>query len=179
MALGDLMVSRLSQSSVTVVTNHLYDDDDNCASSAHDDSRVSIIASPRVASSSYENLSAATSMAYLPQTLVLCDLRHDDASDIVQPPRWRLKERVSFSSQSILLPLDCVLFLLTLFQWQMKTGCVALVMCLHITVDPPDVIKISPCARLECWIGPNFHLTLIFFFFYFNVSRNHFSLLLF
>ena len=36
---------------------------------------------------------------------------------------------------------------------QMKTGCVALVLCLNITVDPPDVIKISPCARIEAWIG--------------------------
>lgn len=38
-------------------------------------------------------------------------------------------------------------------QWQMKTGWVALCLCLNIGVDPPDVIKISPCARLECWIG--------------------------
>jgi len=37
---------------------------------------------------------------------------------------------------------------------QMKTGCVALVLCLNISVDPPDVIKISPCARMECWIDP-------------------------
>lgn len=36
---------------------------------------------------------------------------------------------------------------------QMKTGYVALVLCLNISVDPPDVIKISPCARMECWIG--------------------------
>lgn len=36
----------------------------------------------------------------------------------------------------------------------MKTGCVALVLCLNISVDPPDVIKISPCARMECWIDP-------------------------
>lgn len=35
----------------------------------------------------------------------------------------------------------------------MKTGCVALVLCLNIGVDPPDVIKISPCARMECWMG--------------------------
>jgi len=39
------------------------------------------------------------------------------------------------------------------FLVQMKTGCVALVLCLNISVDPPDVIKISPCARMECWIG--------------------------
>lgn len=38
----------------------------------------------------------------------------------------------------------------------MKTGCVALVLCLNITVDPPDVIKISPCARIEAWIGWTF-----------------------
>lgn len=36
---------------------------------------------------------------------------------------------------------------------QMKTGYVALALCLNIGVDPPDVIKISPCARMECWIG--------------------------
>lgn len=39
------------------------------------------------------------------------------------------------------------------FVVQLKTGCVALVLCLNIGVDPPDVIKISPCARMECWIG--------------------------
>uniref|UniRef100_A0A0E0PKG6 DRBM domain-containing protein n=1 Tax=Oryza rufipogon TaxID=4529 RepID=A0A0E0PKG6_ORYRU len=37
---------------------------------------------------------------------------------------------------------------------EMKTGCVALVLCLNISVDPPDVIKISPCVRKECWIDP-------------------------
>lgn len=36
---------------------------------------------------------------------------------------------------------------------QMKTVSVALVLCLNVGVDPPDVVKTSPCARLECWIG--------------------------
>lgn len=36
----------------------------------------------------------------------------------------------------------------------MKTVSVALVVCLNVGVDPPDVIKIQPCARLECWIDP-------------------------
>lgn len=36
---------------------------------------------------------------------------------------------------------------------QMKTVSVALVLCLNVGVDPPDIIKIQPCARLECWIG--------------------------
>lgn len=34
----------------------------------------------------------------------------------------------------------------------MRTQCVALVTCLNIGVDPPDVVKPSPCARMECWI---------------------------
>lgn len=35
----------------------------------------------------------------------------------------------------------------------MKTVSVALVVCLNVGVDPPDVVKIQPCARLEAWIG--------------------------
>lgn len=38
----------------------------------------------------------------------------------------------------------------------MKTVSVAILYCLNIGVDPPDVIKIEPCARLECWIGISF-----------------------
>ena len=48
---------------------------------------------------------------------------------IFQVIHWRLKER-------------------------MKTVSVALVACLNIRVDPPDVIKPSPCARMECWTDP-------------------------
>ena len=35
-----------------------------------------------------------------------------------------------------------------------KTVYVALVMCLHVGVDPPDIMRPSPCARLECWQNP-------------------------
>lgn len=35
----------------------------------------------------------------------------------------------------------------------MKTVSVALVLCLNLGVDPPDVVKTHPCARWECWIG--------------------------
>ena len=35
----------------------------------------------------------------------------------------------------------------------MKTVSVALVLCLNIGVDPPDTIKINPCAKELCWIG--------------------------
>ena len=36
----------------------------------------------------------------------------------------------------------------------MKTTSVALVLCLNIGVDPPDCLKVSPCARAQCWINP-------------------------
>ncbi|OWA52978.1 putative Regulatory-associated protein of mTOR [Hypsibius exemplaris] len=36
---------------------------------------------------------------------------------------------------------------------RMKTVSVALVLCLNVGVDPPDVFKPNPCARLECWLA--------------------------
>ena len=43
-------------------------------------------------------------------------------------------------------------------QWRLrdrlKTVAAALVLCLNVGVDPPDVIKPNPCARLECWLDP-------------------------
>ncbi|KAI9689012.1 MAG: hypothetical protein M1822_000749 [Bathelium mastoideum] len=37
---------------------------------------------------------------------------------------------------------------------RLKTVSAALELCLNIGVDPPDVIKTNPCARLECWVDP-------------------------
>ncbi len=37
---------------------------------------------------------------------------------------------------------------------RMKTVSVALVICLNVGVDPPDVTKTQPCARSECWVDP-------------------------
>ncbi|XP_047316415.1 regulatory-associated protein of TOR 1 isoform X2 [Impatiens glandulifera] len=136
MALGDLMASQFSQSLVPL-TNHL----EECLSR----DEVDILGQRRDrdaenASTSIVNATAATaptSLAYLPQTLVLCELRHESFETYVP----------SGPSESGLIskwwPKD-----------RMKTGCVALVLCLNISVDPPDVIKISPCARMECWIDP-------------------------
>lgn len=71
---------------------------------------------------------------------------------------WRTKERVRFLlvlSRFVLNLVDMCdnlqFFLLT--GLQMKTVSVALVLCLNVGVDPPDVVKTQPCARLECWIG--------------------------
>lgn len=37
---------------------------------------------------------------------------------------------------------------------RMRTVGAALVLCLNIGVDPPDLIRPDPCARLECWMDP-------------------------
>eukprot|EP00948_MAST-09A_sp_MAST-9A-sp1_P002242 g2242.t1 len=43
-------------------------------------------------------------------------------------------------------------------QWRllnrMKTVSAALVVCLNIGTDPPDVVRTLPCARKECWVEP-------------------------
>ncbi|XP_074581957.1 regulatory-associated protein of TOR 1-like [Curcuma longa] len=137
MALGDLMASRLSVSSPSV-SNHLDE------FSGREDGGASVGEREQDAvSSTGSNLpvtaaAGATSMAYLPQTVVLSEFRHEGFEDCAEVgpsdsglvSKWRPKDRL-------------------------KTGCVALVLCLNIGVDPPDVIKISPCARMECWIDPH------------------------
>ncbi|KAJ6765448.1 hypothetical protein OIU79_021612 [Salix purpurea] len=152
------MASRFSsQSSVALVSNH-YDNfpstqgddvldsarrDNNSSSSSNNINRDRD--SDTASFSNYgggnattgSTVATTTSMAYLPQSAVLCELRHEafEASVPTGPSdsgivsKWRPKDR-------------------------MKTGYVALVLCLNIGVDPPDVIKISPCARMECWIDP-------------------------
>ena len=76
-----------------------------------------------------------------PAAVFFCDAHHDpgepstsasSSSALTAPAdgsRWRKRERT-------------------------KTTAVALVLCLNIGVDPPDVVRISPCARLECWVDP-------------------------
>ncbi|KAI8557185.1 hypothetical protein RHMOL_Rhmol05G0316600 [Rhododendron molle] len=199
MALGDLMPSSpFSQTSSSVVTisNHLEECeyvDLGGALVIRDNSRDSSDA----ASSSYGNASTATSMAYLPHTVVLCELRHEafeecgfsGRSDCGAVSRWRRKDRLrvlatrrslfillfwipcwlsasqlwhsSFDMVDLLpdkFPYYVVSYIVELQskvdKFKTKTVCVALVLCLNISVDPPDVIKISPCARMECWIDP-------------------------
>lgn len=48
----------------------------------------------------------------------------------------------------------------------MKTVSVALVLCLNIGVDPPDLVKTDPCARLECWFGMDHALYLVYIKFF-------------
>ncbi|XP_019413125.1 PREDICTED: regulatory-associated protein of TOR 1-like isoform X2 [Lupinus angustifolius] len=140
MGLGDLMPS--SRNYHSTVTASVPDDDRRDSELAPPPStssggNASSTAADSAAAGDGGDGGGATSMAYLPQTVVLCELRHDafEASVPTGPchsglvSRWRPKDRT-------------------------KTGCGALVLCLNISVDPPDVIKISPCARMECWIDP-------------------------
>ncbi|KAF2105108.1 TORC1 growth control complex subunit Kog1 [Rhizodiscina lignyota] len=43
-------------------------------------------------------------------------------------------------------------------EWRMrdrlKTVSAVLALCLNLGVDPPDVVKTNPCAKLECWVDP-------------------------
>ena len=43
-------------------------------------------------------------------------------------------------------------------EWRMKdrlkTVSAILAVCLNVGVDPPDVLKTNPCAKLECWVDP-------------------------
>jgi hypothetical protein len=38
---------------------------------------------------------------------------------------------------------------------RMRVVSAALIMCLNLGVDPPDIVKPSPCARMECWLHPD------------------------
>lgn len=38
---------------------------------------------------------------------------------------------------------------------KMRTVGVALVVCLNIGIDPPDLFKPNPCAKKECWYDPS------------------------
>lgn len=64
------------------------------------------------------------------------DKRHETAGNL--PPDFDAKNMVT--------------------EWRMKdrlkTVSALLAVCLNVGVDPPDVIKTNPCARLECWVDP-------------------------
>ncbi len=95
------------------------------------DARLAFDLEPEVAEEVSENsdLDAAREDRRMPNAFT--DPRH--AEEIVGVPSenqsWRMRER-------------------------MKTVSVALVVCLNVGVDPPDVTKTQPCATAECWVDP-------------------------
>jgi len=124
MALGDLMASRFSQSTVLIVPNHHRDDSTSTtafsasasasAAALNDDGSDFNSSFPNrrdsefgAASSSSVGVygNAATTMVYLPQTSFFNELRHDafelelptGPSDSGLVSKWRPKDRVWFS----------------------------------------------------------------------------------
>ncbi|KAK4724677.1 hypothetical protein R3W88_027456 [Solanum pinnatisectum] len=126
MALGDLTISQLS-----AVAEESADHEDG---DRNNDGSFDVVA----AENETTTTTTATSMAYVPQFIWFRELRHDEFEAYVPTAlantglvsKWRIKDR-------------------------MKTGCVALVLCLNISVPPPDVIRVSPCAQMQCWIDPH------------------------
>ena len=64
------------------------------------------------------------------------------------------KNRFTFDTLMYILTYFCIDAQGWRMRERMKTVSVALVICLNVGVDPPDVTKTSPCARVECWIDP-------------------------
>lgn len=62
--------------------------------------------------------------------LYLNTLLYDEKKYPIQMTKWRLKQHI-------------------------KTIACALVSCLNIGVDPPDIKKTNPCGRMECWVEPD------------------------
>ncbi|KAB1670606.1 hypothetical protein ES319_1Z153500v1 [Gossypium barbadense] len=111
MALGDLMTSRFSQLSLAV-SNHVIDGNVSSGGYHDDDVASADLMSQRrdldaASTSSYANAvtctaTVPTTMAYLPQTVVLCELRHAafEASTPTGPSesglasKWRPKDKV-------------------------------------------------------------------------------------
>ncbi|KAA3480030.1 regulatory-associated protein of TOR 1-like isoform X1 [Gossypium australe] len=111
MALGDLMTSRFSQLSLAV-SNHVMDGNGSNGDYLEDAASADMASQRRdfdtASTSSYANAVASTAtvpttMAYLPQTIFLCELRHAafEASTPTGPSdsglvsKWRPKDRVN------------------------------------------------------------------------------------
>lgn len=110
--------------------NHVNGDDMRIMSSSNNLNNSSNIRDfPESASSSYAAAAITTSfsMAYLPQTLVLCELRHDGFEERVSSgpsnsgliAKWWPRDRVSaFSPLSLYSVCQCVSFAFLVFKYR-------------------------------------------------------------
>ncbi|KKY25223.1 putative torc1 growth control complex subunit [Diplodia seriata] len=83
----------------------------------------------QLTSEEYQNLLSSTFFMYFTDKKHETNGNPKDDSEIYPLQEWRMKDRL-------------------------KTVSAVLALCLNIGVDPPDVIKTNPCAKLECWIDP-------------------------
>ncbi|KIK63862.1 hypothetical protein GYMLUDRAFT_40943 [Collybiopsis luxurians FD-317 M1] len=84
--------------------------------------------------------SMASSLDLAPPISYWSAKRHSSCGNPTPPPPWSLKSTSWRNTSSL--------------PNKLKTANAALVLCLNIDVDPPDVVKTSPCAVLECWVDP-------------------------
>jgi regulator-associated protein of mTOR len=84
---------------------------------------------------------------YMPSESALANLLSESGDDSFFAEPWHTEE--------FLGPLERAEYNATWrLKERMKTAGVALVLCLNLGTDPPDVIKPVPCARRECWYEP-------------------------
>ena len=95
-------------------------------------------------------------------------IRHDVGNDAADAPdqtqgivsKWRQKERLKTTAVALVLCLNIGVSAVAVTvrdpdRSELRCHIISnTVSLLHTQVDPPDVIKISPCARLECWVDP-------------------------
>lgn len=78
----------------------------------------------------------------------------DDFPDVSYGPHWSAKRHLTCGNSN-----PARVNLATAASWRLKdklrTAHAALVVCLNIDVDPPDVVKTNPSATLECWVNPH------------------------
>lgn len=80
------------------------------------------------------------------------DLVEEEAALSFVLPHWTTKRHLTGGNPRSTTddhPLDWRL------KSRLKTHAAALVICLNIATDPPDIIKTKPCAKLECWVDPS------------------------
>ena len=83
--------------------------------------------------------------------LVFCCPRHSATGDV------QMETIMQVGCDWLIVRIaDCDWLMLQTWRMRerMKTVSVALVICLNVGVDPPDVTKTQPCARQECWVDP-------------------------
>ncbi|KIY50498.1 hypothetical protein FISHEDRAFT_39035, partial [Fistulina hepatica ATCC 64428] len=70
-------------------------------------------------------------------------------------PYWSTKRHLTCGNPTPALPWSAKPTAWRPQPGKLKTAHAALVLCLNIDVDPPDIVKTKPCAALECWVDPH------------------------
>ncbi|KAI0714649.1 hypothetical protein C8Q76DRAFT_795507 [Earliella scabrosa] len=87
------------------------------------------------------------------------DFRHGSVTDLPEAtplhPYWSAKRHVTCGNPTPPPPGTPKMIPWRSAPGKIKTAHAALVLCLNIDVDPPDIIKTNPCAVLEAWVDPH------------------------